>query len=796
MSDPSPAAAVRDRGARERTPVPAAALPVLALLCFLFASCAGAAPAGAFLLKLDAATFDRGEPVSAAPQRLPFVWRLPPAGAGAAVFSFAVPDRHADLAIFVETTYLNFSARLNGEEVFRTVGEHPSGVAAPRGWKMSPTFQLPDNVLRTGVNVLELRFVRGDGDAYGGLGPVWVGDVNEVGRLDTWHMVRDTIAPMVIAAVILTLGLFTLVLARGQADRTMFVLFGVGALVWGVHTAVALLPVRVLPQPHYGAIFSAAYCWFALPLCVFCVRFARLRWTAFERAAGLVAVAALPAMYLGNAVGAAAIVSTTLRTLCLAFVAVALGGVVRYAVASRSLDAWLLLGAGLVTAALSLYEFVLAERGVLLKAILVPYGGLAFIALAGWMLIERYQRTSEALEELNRTLGRRIADANAELVRQLAEVRAAREVAEGASVAKSKFFAAASHDLRQPLHALGMFAAALDSHVATDEGRELRRRIGAMVEALESLFDELLDLSRLDAGAIEAQVQPVALRDLFDRLELRFAREAQERQLRLRFVPTGRCVRSDPLLLERIVSNLVANALRYTERGGVLVGARRCGERIALEVRDSGIGIAAGEQQRIFDEFYQTNNPARDRRKGLGLGLAIVRRLVELLGHRLELVSAPGRGSVFRLVLPSAAATRAPASRALPVAASPMQGRRVLVVDDEIEIRDASVALLTQWGVQVLVAADPSELACVLDAEPRPDAAIVDLRLGKDFDGVDVIAALRARIGERFPALLISGDTGARELARVQASGVPLLIKPVPPAKMRAALHACLARSA
>ncbi len=794
MSDLARVAA-RDASVRRNRPACAAGATLLAFLLILAATGAGAATPGPFLLRLDAATLDAGATGAPARQRLPLAWPLPAAGSPVADFSFVVPDRHDDLAVFVETTYLNFAAYLNGNEVFRTVGEHSAATAPLRGWKRAPTFQLPDEALRTGVNELELRFIRGENDSYGGLGPVWIGDVNEIGRIDAWYMLRDTIAPMVIAAIIFTLGLFALVLARGQGDRTTFVLFGIGALVWGVHTAAALLPVRVLPQPHYGAFFSAAYSWFALPLSVFCVRFAHTRWIAFERAAVLLALAALPAMYVGYGVGAAALASTLLRALCLAFVVGALAGVVRHALASRRLDSWLLLGAGLVTTGLSLYEFVLAERGVLLKAILVPYGGLTFIVLAGWMLIERFQRTSKAFADLNRTLERRIGEANAELLRQLAEVRAAREVAEQASIAKSKFFAAASHDLRQPLHSLGLFASALDAYVASDEGRELRRRIGASIEALDGLFNELLDLSRLDAGVIESKPQPFALQELFDRLELRFAREAQGRGLKLRFVPCGHAVRSDPLLLERILSNLIANALRYSERGAVLVGARRRGEHVAIEVRDSGIGIAASEQNRIFDEFYQLNNPARDRRKGLGLGLAIVRRLTALLGHTLELKSAPGHGSVFRLVLARAAAAQAQKPPAPAAPSLPMQGRCVLVIDDEIEIRDASVALLARWGVRAIAASDSVELGRLLDTGLKPEAAIVDLRLGSPIDGVDVIAQLRGRFGAAFPALLISGDTGARELSRVKASGLPLLIKPVPPARMKAALHACLAGS-
>ncbi len=753
-----------------------------------------------FLVRLDTAEVDRIAPDGTAvgpteTMRLPGYWRGNEAGNPTRHrFVVTVPPGHRNLSVFVEAARLHFVARVNGTEVFATTRGDPVSAPRLRSWRMSPEFSVPADLLRSGNNEIELTSFalpqRG-----GGLAPLWFGDAAAVSKVEFRVLVRDTVAPLVIAAVIATLGFFALVLARGQRDPRTFVLFGVGAIVWGLHTAVTLLPETPLPFQHYVVFWYAAYAWFVSALSLFCVRFAGLQWRWFARFGLVFSLAAVPIMYGIVFFGAGALAYGLFLAACIGMAIVALSGVMQFAFTSRSFDGALLLAVGVLSVSFSVYDWLKANVwGELVKEyILTPYAGLSFIFLAGWMLVERYQRTASAFEELNRTLERRVVEANAELRRQLDDVRAAREVAEQASVAKSKFFAAASHDLRQPLHSLGMFASALDAHLSSEEGRELRRRIGSSIEALESLFNELLDLSRLDAGVIEPRVRPLRLQNLFDRLDAEFHRDAEQRGLNLRFVPTRLAVTSDPVLLERIASNLVSNALRYTERGGVLIGARRRGDKVVLEVRDSGVGIAAAEQERVFDEFYQVNNPARDRRRGLGLGLAIVRRLTRLLDHPLQLQSAPGRGTIFRLSLPRLdAAIDADAPNELLLAPSLLQGKAVLVVDDEVEIRDASVALLSQWGVKAFVAADPVELTRVLDTGVKPDAAIVDLRLGGGIDGVDVVTLLRGRFGAVFPALLISGDTGARELARVKASGLPLLIKPVPPARLKAALHACL----
>ena len=251
---------------------------------------------------------------------------------------------------------------------------------------------------------------------------------------------------------------------------------------------------------------------------------------------------------------------------------------------------------------------------------------------------------------------------------------------------------------------------------------------------------------------------------------------------------------SDPSLVGQILRNLVANALRYTSAGGVVLGCRRRGRGFSLEVWDSGAGIAPGEIDRIFEEFYQVDNASRERARGLGLGLAIVRRLAELMGHAVEVASRPGRGSVFRVLVP--AGGRVAAEIATLDAPCNLAGRTILVIDDDENVREGTVHLLSQWGCSIVAASDAESAQYACDAAQPPDAMVVDFRLGGGDDGLVAIAALRARFGRAIPAMLVSGESAPAELARIEASGMPLLHKPLPPARLRSILSHLLAGEA
>ena len=399
-----------------------------------------------------------------------------------------------------------------------------------------------------------------------------------------------------------------------------------------------------------------------------------------------------------------------------------------------------------------------------------------------------------------RQLSRTLIDAirlrleNQALVQQLrAEMSAAdqaRSEAEKANLAKSKFLASASHDLRQPLHAISLFIEALRAERDPERAVTVLNHLQTSAQSLENLFNELLDISKLEAGLFKPEIRVVSLHELFDKLERELRPVAEEKGLELCFVDTGRWVESDPGMLGRILRNIIANAIRHTERGAVLVGCRRRGEQVAVAVCDTGPGIAPEHHEAIFREFYQLGNPERDRRKGLGLGLAIVDGLCRVLGHRIELKSRPGHGSTFTIVLPEAAGPADEAeSTPRPVAALDLTGFSVLVVDDDPDILLAMREVLLRWGCIVRTAASPGEAVSLIDADDfRPEMIVADYRLREGRTGSEAVARIRERLGRSIPAAILTGDTAPERLREVDASGLLLLHKPVQPARLRAAL--------
>jgi signal transduction histidine kinase/CheY-like chemotaxis protein len=355
-----------------------------------------------------------------------------------------------------------------------------------------------------------------------------------------------------------------------------------------------------------------------------------------------------------------------------------------------------------------------------------------------------------------------------------------------ANLAKSRFLAAASHDLRQPLHALGLFVAQLRARANAAERERLVDRIDAAVAAMNELFNALLDIAKLDAGVLAPDLTEFPIEHLLKRTESTFATAAREKGLRLRVLPSGAWVCSDFILLERILLNLVSNALRYASSGGVVIGCRRRAGLLRIEVCDSGPGIPEDQRQNIFAEFYQLVGPKRNRHGGLGLGLAIVERLCRLLDHPLELTSTLGRGSRFTVVVPlvAAPAKSINAPLAPPIVLDATAGKLVVVIDDDEMVLAGMGGILKGWGCQVVTAA--SALTGLTDHERRPDLIISDYRLADGKDGIEAIERLRSEFGAPIPAFLVSGDTSAERLRAVRARGYHLLHKPVPPMALRA----------
>ncbi len=375
---------------------------------------------------------------------------------------------------------------------------------------------------------------------------------------------------------------------------------------------------------------------------------------------------------------------------------------------------------------------------------------------------------------------------NSELMNQLRVEKSIAETAqreaEQANAAKSKFLAAASHDLRQPIHAQGLFLEVLSRTEQTPHQQALLASARAASEASSEMLNTLLDFSRIEAGVIEPQMQAFRLQPLLNKIENDLAPQADAKKLVYRSRETHLAVRSDPVLVELILRNLISNAIRYTERGGVLVACRTRGKQAVLEVWDTGIGIAREHQQDVFREFHQLGNPERDRQKGLGLGLAIADGLARTLGLDLSLESTPQRGSVFRLTLPIDTAIAA-AQTAMMQSKTRVLNARLLVIDDDKIVREGMCHLLRDWGCEC-DAAENIEEALALAKVQTPDLVISDYRLREQRTGVEAIAALRAQQGEALPALLVTGDTAPERLREATASGIPLLHKPVSPSQL------------
>jgi len=423
----------------------------------------------------------------------------------------------------------------------------------------------------------------------------------------------------------------------------------------------------------------------------------------------------------------------------------------------------------------------------------VPHLVLSIIATAillGMMSFARdYNRMlTESLR--NRFEKQALAD---RLAAQNEDLEQARIAAEQANRSKTQFFAAASHDLRQPLHAVGLFASALADKVRDTEGAKLVASINDSVQALEALFNALLDISKLDSGIIKPQVIHLRLSEIFDGLRREFATEAANKGLRLTISGGSHIVASDAVLLERILRNLISNAIRYTAAGEVTVNAAPANGMLLIEVRDTGIGIRPADRERVFEEFLQLDNPGRTSKKGLGLGLSIVQRLCSLLGYEIHLASDFGKGSTFSFEVPVAQAI--PAHGGAAGAPSPVHadltGKLVVVIDDESAIVDGMQALLTGWGAEVIGSTTGNDVLAAVHATGKlPALLIVDHRLGADENGIEVAQRIRRELDPEIPGILITGSITPDLDAQARAARLEFLLKPVMPEKLRSSIAA------
>lgn len=414
---------------------------------------------------------------------------------------------------------------------------------------------------------------------------------------------------------------------------------------------------------------------------------------------------------------------------------------------------------------------------------------LRWYAWEGYAILDEAGRFIE-----NQSVGRDITERKA----MEDALRRAKEEAELANLAKSKFLAAASHDLRQPMQSLFLFAAALASHVHSERGQNTLALLERGLETLKALLDSLLDVSRLDAGAIQPEIGDVPLNVLIRDIEGAYVPVAHSKGILLTADTSCEAeVRTDPMLLGRMIRNLVENAIRYTKAGEIRIGCHPAGDSVRIEVSDTGIGIPREQLDQIFEEFHQVGNPERDRNQGLGLGLAIVRRLSGILGHPVEVRSELGKGSSFSITVPISTATAAPA--VAPCAPMPIgkPGRTVLIVDDDAMLLAALRVMLEGWNYEVMPAGSGDEALEQVRAPGRvPDVVIADYRLRNGEIGTQVVQRIRQAVGRTVPGIILTGETGPEHQREASGLDLGLAHKPVTPRQLHAAIEARLRAAA
>jgi signal transduction histidine kinase/CheY-like chemotaxis protein len=396
-------------------------------------------------------------------------------------------------------------------------------------------------------------------------------------------------------------------------------------------------------------------------------------------------------------------------------------------------------------------------------------------------------KAADELERANETLERRVHERTEQLTRLNSELARAKAGAEQANISKTRFLAAASHDILQPLNAARLYVTSLIERQGNSETSQLVGNIDASLDAVEEIIGALLDISRLDTGAMKAEFVSLRIDDILRQLEVEFTPLAHSKGLQLDFVHCSLAVQSDRRLLRRLLQNLVSNAIKYTLEGRVLVGCRRHNGQLRIDVYDTGIGIPASKQQAVFLEFHRLDQGAKVAR-GLGLGLSIVERIARVLNHKVEVESTVDRGSHFSIEVPLASTVplRGPRRTAAEVDRSQLNGVDVVCIDNDTAILNGMDMVLTGWGCRVVKATDLAAAIAAIDASGfTPRALLIDYHLDEG-NGIEAIVALRKRYGADLTAILITADRSPDVREEARAHGVLLLNKPVKPAALRA----------
>jgi len=730
---------------------------------------------------LVSASGDDAEPPSAdagwQPNVLPDNWKVtrPDVPTGSVWYRIAFdPSGMAAPAILIPRLAASGQVFLNGSRLWDGRSSSPS---VTHSWNAPLLLVLPDGLLRPSGNQLQIQ-VSGPPKVRAGLSQVQLAALAQLQPFYKQRLFWQHDGAMLSCAVSAIAGLLLLLMWLRRRSESMYLYFGLATLVWAVRNSNLFLTELPVPVDFWVVLVHAGHTWFNTLFALFVLRFTQTRWARLEQLIWLYAIVNSVLMWGG----ALRTIETMLGWMVipsLVLYVVLVGLLIRKGWRDRSIEPTLIAATTLTFLALSLRDGMLLSSRLPYDAYyLSHYTGVLMLVAIAWTLVAQLAQALRSNEQLNVDLERRVAQRTREL--------------ELANAAKTRFLAAASHDMRQPVVTIGLLLGILREQAVAAPLRSMVDRIHEAALSLEVLLKGLMDLSRLESGTIKPRLQSVPIAPLFDAIELHHHTAAASKGLRLRLRPTTLAVSSDPTLLDQVLRNLVDNAIRYTDRGGVLVGARRRRNSVLLQVWDTGRGIAAESQALVFEEFVQLDNPGRERNKGLGLGLAIVQRGMRLLDRRIALRSTPGRGSCFTLELPLAAHSPS-APQAVPVQTSPLGGMRVWLIEDDTAVRDAMVARLRQWGAQV------HALSCRADVEqqladassPLPALIVSDQRL-PDGTGVQCVALVRQRAERFVPALIVTGDTAPLDIARLASSGLPVLHKPFSGGELLSSLQGAL----
>lgn len=748
---------------------------------------AAAAPAAPLVQTITQALFALGPDGPWQPVTLPDTWAsrgVARPAMGWYRLRLDLPAVGADLpmqAVRAERVILYHRLWLNGALLHDTLQDVTDAAGPGRAQALPLLLQLPPALLRPGENWLTLQV---DGGLRAGLSPLQLGPAAVLWpahRRFQWQAIE---LPQQLNQAAAGACLFALLLWWRRRSESAMGWFGLLGLLVSLRNQAYYLLNPGLPPALTSALFFATQVVTVTLLGLFAMSLTRRRPRAYRPLLVGGATLMLLASALATQVGGFSLDQVRAVAYPLLGLAAipALGLIAHRVRAMRGGELAALLAALLLVLLAGAHDHRFQQGRLDITEtwwlpLTTPLMVLAFAVL----MIGRVVLAMSQVEVLNRTLEQR--------VRERTQALAA------AHAAKSRFLAAASHDLRQPVVTIGLLVGLLREQVLAPALRSMVVKVDEAVAAMELLLAGLLDLSRLESGSVRVRPQRVPLQALFDAVVVHEADAARRKGLRLRVRPTDLTAWADPVLLEQIVRNLVSNAVRYTDAGGVLVAARRGGDgRLRLQVWDTGRGIAAAQQATVFEEFVQLDNPQRERSQGLGLGLAIVQRSAALLGARLALRSVPGRGSCFSLDLATAAGPAPPQPEA-PAAERWLAGQRLVLVEDDAAVRDALVSRLTAWGAEVLAFDGPRSLRTTLDAMPpgerQAQLLVTDLRL-PDGSGWDVVSLVRRRCGQ-LPVLVITGNTAPADIAALAASGLTVLHKPFRAEELRAALAAAIA---